>query len=47
VKKEFLAFTCVVVLAEDGSDPPNGVADDNANGEPEDYPARVESCRFQ
>jgi len=42
VKKEFLGFICVVVLAEDadGSGGAFGTA-------PEDKPARVESCRFQ
>ncbi|MGH9922736.1 MAG: hypothetical protein ACRD38_08295, partial [Nitrososphaerales archaeon] len=46
VKKEFLAFTCVVVLAEDGDEDPDGVGND-PDDEPEDFPARVESCRSQ
>ncbi|MFY3742017.1 MAG: hypothetical protein HMLIMOIP_002479 [Candidatus Nitrosomirales archaeon] len=42
VKKEFLGFVCVIVLAEDGND--NGTTSDK---DPEDLPARVESYTFQ
>ncbi len=42
VKKEFLGFSCVVVLAEDGDGSGGGFGT-----EPEDKPARVESCIFK
>jgi hypothetical protein len=48
-KKEFLVFTCVVVLAED-ADGDGDIGNNEVNNQdddPIDYPARVESCRFQ